>query len=488
VTDSLGHSSFTAYDKAGRKRLETDANGNATAFHYDDAGRLLRVTEASGAETAYTYDRNGNKLTQKDANGNTWSFTYDALNRLVQEKDPLNRTSSMSYDAIGNLKTKTDGKGQTTTYAYTVRRLATVTYADGAAESFTYDPLGRRTGMSNASVSMAYAYDNLNRINKVTNQTYNHVVNYGYDPAGNISSRSIVADGLGRVFGNRTLTTQYAYDGKNRLTTISDPLAGTFRFAYDPMDRRTSLAYPNGTSTFYNYDKGYRLTALATKGSSGAVIDAWSYQYDAVGNRVSKTDMDGKVEGYTYDNTYRLTEARYGDGTRETFTYDPVGNRKTRTDESGTTITYSYDIANQLLTSGTDTFTYDANGNMTAKTTSAGTTTMSYDSANRVSAIGGVAGKELNTWAPDGRRMQIIGDTFIFESGQSGGTGQPIRPIYDLAGNPIADGDNQGQTILRYRVYGPGVDEPLAEVIPGANIAYLHHDALGSITCATDQF
>src|SRR5581483_8472015 len=40
-----------------------------------------------------------------------------------------------------------------------------------------------------------------------------------------------------------------------------------------------------------------------------------------------------------------------------------------------------------------------------------------------------------------------------------------------------------------YRVYGPAVDEPLVEVnlANGAKpTAYLHHDALGSITCATD--
>ena len=33
----------------------------------------------------------------------------------------------------------------------------------------------------------------------------------------------------------------------------------------------------------------------------------------------------------------------------------------------------------------------------------------------------------------------------------------PIRPVYDLAGKPIADGDG-GRCILRYRVYGPGID------------------------------
>ncbi len=489
ITDSLGHSNFTQYDKAGRKTLDTDANGNATAFAYDDAGRLKSVTEASGAVTSYTYDRNGNKLTQKDANDHTWSFTYDPLNRLVQEKDPLNRISSMTYDAIGNLQTKTDGKGQTTTYTYNVRRLTTTTYADGATENFTYDPLGRRTGMSNANVSLTYAYDTLNRITSVTNQTYGHAVNYTYDPAGNMATRSIVTDGLAFFFAGGVMTTKYAYDGKNRLTTINDPLTGTFRFNYDPMDRRTSLVYPNGSSTFYTYDKAYRLQAIATKVASGAVADAWSYQYDAVGNRISKTDMNGKVEGYNYDNTYRLTEARYGDGTRERFTYDPVGNRKTRTDESGTTITYAYDIANQLLTANADSFTYDGNGNMVTKTTASGTTTMVYDSANRTTSINGPDGDETNTWSPGGQRAQMTGRMYTSITGGSNvtNTSFPLRPIYDLMGNPIADTGNSGtRQVARYRVYGPGIDEPLAETRPGNEIDYLHHDALGSITCATD--
>jgi YD repeat-containing protein len=120
--------------------------------------------------------------------------------------------------------------------------------------------------MSNANVSLAYAYDTLNRITQVTNQTYNHAVNYTYDPAGNMATRSLVTDGLRAG----SVTAKYAYDGKNRLTTITDPLTGVFRFNYDPMDRRTSLVYPNGASTFYTYDKAYRLSAMATKVAGGA--------------------------------------------------------------------------------------------------------------------------------------------------------------------------------------------------------------------------
>jgi RHS repeat-associated protein len=191
-----------------------------------------------------------------------------------------------------------------------------------------------------------------------------------------------------------------------------------------------------------------------------------------VGNRTSKTDMDGKVEAYAYDNTYRLTEARYGDGSREAFTYDPVGNRMTRTDESGTQTVYSYDIANQLLRAGNDTFIYDANGSVTSKTTLRGTTTLVYDGQNRVTSIAGPDGNETSVWGADGTRVRMNNAT------QSYGDS---KIIYDLRGNAVFE---TGFGV--YRVFGPGVDEVLGENKANGTIRFIHHDALGSVTAATD--
>jgi RHS repeat-associated protein len=473
VTDSLSHAMFTQYDKAGRKTQETDANGNATKYGYDEAGRLANVIEASGAVTQYTYDKNGNKLTQKDANGNVRSFQYDALNRLTKETDPLGRTMSCAYDALGNLKTKTDGKGLTTTYSYNVRRMTAIAYADGSADNFTYDSLGRRTGMANANVSYTYVYDTLNRVVSLANARTNFRTAYEYDPAGNRTKLSTYVQGSSSAFS----TTQYAYDAKNRLTSIKDSVVGTFGFGYDAMDRRTSLQYPNGVTTSYAYDNAYRLTAIAAKDALGNVADAWSYQYDATGNRTSKTDMSGAIETYAYDNVYRLTKAAYGDGTAENFTYDPAGNRLARTDQGGTTATYSYDVANQLLRAGSDSFTYDANGNMLTKSTSAGTTTLTYNPRNLPTTVAAPDGTETNRYGPRGERMDMLGASI--ENGE-------VYPEYDLSGNPFLDTDG-GLGVWTYRVYGPGVDEPLAEYrrINGRT-TYLHHDALGSVTAVSN--
>lgn len=463
VTDATSKVARTSYDKLGRKNAETDANGNVTRYGYDEAGHLTSVTEANDAVTHYTYDANGNKLTQTDANGHVWSFKYDALNRLIEEVDPLRRKTAYTYDVLGNLKTKTDAKGQTLTYTYDIRQLTRIDYPDGSADTYTYDPLGRRLTSSNANVTMAYTYDALNRITSVTNQRYNLVAHYEYDASGNRTKL---------ITPQSTVT--YAYDAKNRLTQMSDTLFGVFRFAYDAVDRRRELEYPNKVKTNYDYDEAHRLIAIVTKDAASTLLDAWSYQYDAVGNRTSKTYMNGKTESYVYDNVYRLTDAHYGDGTYEKFTYDPAGNRLTRTDESGTILMHSYDVANQLTKVGSEARTYDLNGNLTSIGTNR---TFTYDYNNRPTHLSTFSGTESNQYDADGRRVNMTGTSI---------EGAQVRVFYDLIGNPILDWSTSNNT-WTYRLYGPGIDEPLAEWRYVNNrTTYLHRDALGSITAVTN--
>ncbi|HEY0158555.1 MAG TPA: DUF6531 domain-containing protein [Thermoanaerobaculia bacterium] len=466
VTDSLANVMRLQYDKTGRITAETDANGNTKRYEYDLAGRLVAVTEADGSVTSYTYDPAGNKTSQTDANGATWKYKYDALNRLVEETDPLTRKTTYTYDAIGNLRTRTDAKNQTTTHTYVGRRLMLVEYSDGTSDAYTYDSLGRRTGASNANVSYTYTHDAADRVTSILNNRVGYKTVYQYDANGN-RSKLITPQS----------TVEYVYDGKNRLTTMRDSLFGQFHFRYDAMDRRTELQYPNGIKTAYAYDDASRLLSMAARDSAGNVVDGWSYQYDAVGNVTSKTDHEGKVEIYRYDQLYRLTEANYSNGTAEKFTYDRVGNRTSRVAEAGTVTTYSYDVANQLLQAGAETLSYDFNGNVTSRTGPAGATTFTYDVLNRPLNIASPSGTETNKYGPNGERMEMAGASI---------EGGLVRPQYDPAGNPIADSDgNNG--MWTYRLYGPSIDEPLAEWRRNNNrITYLHRDGLGSITAVSN--
>ena len=175
-----------------------------------------------------------------------------------------------------------------------------------------------------------------------------------------------------------------------------------------------------------------------------------------------------------------LEVQRRAAGRAEAFAYDPVGNRLSKTDGSGTT-SYTYDVANQMLTAGGDTYTYDPNGSVISKLTAGGAlTTFTYDFQNRITQITGPQGNERSQYAPDGARVDIYGSTVDTQYNPG-----EVGPTYDLQGNPVLDMGTDRLPWI-YRLYGPGIDEPLAEWRRiNSQTTFLHKDALGSITAVS---
>jgi len=106
-----------------------------------------------------------------------------------------------------------------------------------------------------------------------------------------------------------------------------------------------------------------------------------------------------------------------------------------------------------MLTAGTDTYTYDANGSVTAKTTGGGAvTTFTYDFQNRITQITAPTASESSQYSPDGSRVFV----------RNAAIGGALGPMYDTISNPVLDMDAAGSVGI-YRLYGPGIDEPLGE-------------------------
>ena len=92
---------------------------------------------------------------------------------------------------------------------------------------------------------------------------------------------------------------------------------------------------------------------------------------------------------YVYGPLYRLKQANYSDGRYFHYTYDAAGNRLSQTVCFGpgctpVTTTYTYDNANRLATVNGVAQTWDKNGNLTQDNTGA---TYAYDSANRLKTL-----------------------------------------------------------------------------------------------------
>ena len=93
-----------------------------------------------------------------------------------------------------------------------------------------------------------------------------------------------------------------AYDNLNRLTRVTRG-TDTFAYLYDLAANLTRRTYPDGTITDYTFDDDSRMVTVSSGGATT------SYGYDAAGNRTTTTlpAANGHLETRTYDRAGRLT-------------------------------------------------------------------------------------------------------------------------------------------------------------------------------------
>ena len=263
----------------------------------------------------------------------TFNYEYDRYNRLAREIYPNQRAIEFAYDGAGRLSTV---KGP---FGFVNR----VSYDD--------DEEGRVDALYHSALGMA---------------------ELDYEPSAAVPTQ----DRLARLTLGNDATTDYLYDGRDRLTgfdirSAADAQLLRHQWGHDVLGRKTDLdvvsPYFSDTTLDLTYDARSQLTRerlLDGGGGSGA----WDvqYGYDDAGNRTALDDG-------TLDKTLS-----YGAGNRETavsggstpLVYDFKGNVASRTPlGGGAAYTYTWDAWNRLTSvarSGQPTvaYTYDAQGRM----------------------------------------------------------------------------------------------------------------------------
>ena len=182
-----------------------------------------------------------------------------------------------------------------------------ITHPDGIYFTTDYDALGRPSWIwANGGVGMAY---------------------HGYYAHGGISGRS---------FANGT-TSQWGYDGAQRLSLAMHGLAGTahdasWSYAYNPAGQIRSVSRDNDAYAWtrhYAVARPYVTNGLNQYSAAGSA----TFAYDANGNLIA----DGARE-YAYDIENRLVERSGG----TVLTYDPLGRLFRVSTTTGAT-TFLYD-------------------------------------------------------------------------------------------------------------------------------------------------
>jgi RHS repeat-associated protein len=151
---------FYAYNLAGMITQKVNIAGNScitNVYNYDGLNRLLSESISQSGNQAirqFTYDLAGNRLS-KAVNGVTNTYTYGIGNRLNAVSDGTGYT----HDNAGNVS-RIIRNGSTLDLVWNLQgQLLAVTNNGVLAESYTYDPLGRRLSTTVGGVTVYHAYN-----------------------------------------------------------------------------------------------------------------------------------------------------------------------------------------------------------------------------------------------------------------------------------------------------------------------------------------
>ncbi|MHB9861197.1 LamG-like jellyroll fold domain-containing protein [Streptomyces sp. YIM S03343] len=420
--DTEGKRTTYGYDTGGFLRTVTDANGNRSTTGHDIRGNTVSQTDCQdtaankcGTEY-YTYypdattafppmdPRNDLLLTERDARStsatdNTYltSYSYDTGGNLLSVTGPPvaghpnGRTAATTYTTTstpaaeggtavapaGLMDTVTTPGGKTTKYVYFANGdPASVTDANGAKLTYTYDNLGRKisqTEISDANptgLTTSWTYDKDDQVatesapavtNRVTGAVHQAKTSTFYDYDGNVSSQT-VADLTG---GDASRTSSMTYDAYNRLATRTDPGGDVTSFEYDVYGNKVKETDPESNANTYTYDGESRplttnlldYTGDPNNPSAATTLVQESRAYDPAGRLASLTDAMGWVTAYTYtDDGLSATVTRKDPASGKEFveesnTYDMAGNLIKQVTNDGRTTTATTVDADDRVTS-----------------------------------------------------------------------------------------------------------------------------------------
>ncbi|MBJ8499653.1 RHS repeat protein, partial [Acinetobacter oleivorans] len=355
VEDGKGNSSYSYYDKAGRKILAIDQEGYATSWSYgnDATSQLSILTEVKYAKklsravtvtdtfkdlndllvkakdagndrtTVSSYDKQGRVIKTellnvsysdngvvKTANSVTY-FTYNALDKLLTKKEDAGETLNITYDKLGRESIRTFGSYTDSKSATVKQRISSVYNGLGLLSSSAV--LGSNDTVSTDDRVTQYSYDKLGRLTMETDASLGHSVNYGYD-----------------LMGNRTWTSnsRKANDG---ITKYDETLI-EYNLMGKEITRQTNEgSLPTGA------------TAISWK-----TLEERETRYNVfgeiTGKRLVKTDSttkstDSWQEVTEYNNQGKVWKSNANNGVTRYYLYDRNGNATLQLDTTGTGIT-----------------------------------------------------------------------------------------------------------------------------------------------------
>lgn len=369
VTDGNGNTTGFTYDALNRLTGIAYADATTVGYTYDAIGNRLSMTDSLGT-TSYAYDSLNQLTSVASPSGKTVTYGYNAVGNTIRMTYPDGKVVSYVYDDLNRLSWVTDWSGNVTSYGYDANsNLVKMTYPNGARTEYSYDKNNRLVTLANKGAhgmvsSYEYTLDAVgNRVQVKDKYDYEfskELREQGLDePYAGLADAPKPKDKESK--GGMSFVTSYAYDNLNRLSKVTYPYGNTVAYTYDPMGNRLIMVSKIGkmsSTTSYSYDAGDQLL------STGKA----SYAYDNNGNLVKKTGPAGKTTTYGYDAANRLSTITQSQssGHRMSGSEDSGKDKNTDTSQDFQNVKNTGAPKNSPKVTNQTTvirFTYDGDGN-----------------------------------------------------------------------------------------------------------------------------
>lgn len=387
---------------------QIDRAGGGTTFVYDSLNRPEIIRDAAGSFTFYEYDTAGDTISLIDGNQNRTQWFHDARHRVAKKVYADNSSESYGYDGVGNRTGVTDALGVTMTYVYDNANNLTSRSATGLATvSFLYDALNRPSQMTDGLGSTTIGYDNASELTGIAGPWAS--ITLGYDALGRLNTRTIDGSASGVVF-----------DAYGRLSSAANPLgAFTYGYATAASTELTSIALTGGLTTtlgYYPNASDKRLQEILNTNSAGQTISKFDYQYNALGGIATWIQQADSNPAQTYG-----------------FDYDPVGQLLDATLKLSNgavqrAFGYRYDGGGNRVGATTDTLPSQDTVNSLNQLTS-------RQSGTGVIPIRGQTDKPVSSVTVNGSTAKVRGQTFEGSATVTGGTNTVTVVATDWSNN-----------------------------------------------------
>ncbi len=417
-TDAAGKTWVYNYDTvhpiAGLLTSITDPTGaTPLAYQYDAYGRVSLVVNAMSGSQALSYI-DANETTATDSDGGVNTYRHALGRRLREHVDPMGGVAAWDFDPqgrIGNLSRPGGGPFLATTYDPASGYPAAITYPDGAEVQFTYVAKTRVPGVvwhvlashtNPDSTQILIQHDAAGNVVRVTDEAMfawqivrnaqgqplqftnpaGGGIGLGYDALGRVASRTEGSE-----------VTTFAYDGLDRLVTVTNPDLTTRSFTYDDMNRLLTATNELGKTWTMTYRDNGQLATV-----EDPLLHTTTFAYDTMNLLRSVTDALGHMETLGYDDLGRLTSRTDRTGRTTRWSFDRLGRVSTMSDPDGNTTTFGYDAMSRLTSAAAPlgrivTMSYDSRDRVASRTDPLSrTVAFEYDDRNHLTSVSAALG------------------------------------------------------------------------------------------------